>query len=237
MKDIPSQVLAELEKHSSPSDAEFLQRFFKTGEGQYGAGDVFIGVRVPQVRQVAKQFKDSSLQDIEALLESPIHEVRLCAVIIMTLEAKKADQAKRKKLYDLYLRRSDRINNWDLVDLSCREVVGGYLLLRPQEQGILKKLAKSDLIWDRRIAMISTWRFMREGQLDQTFEIAQLLLEDKQDLMHKAVGWMLRDAGDRDGTRLRDFLTKHIVHIPRTALRYAIEHFDPEERQYFLKLR
>lgn len=237
MKDIPGQVLAELEKHSSPSDAEFLQRFFKTGEGQYGAGDVFIGVRVPQIRQVAKQFKDISIADIESLLESPIHEVRVCAVVIMTLAAKKADEDMRKALYDLYLRRSDRINNWDLVDLSCREVVGGYLLLHPEEQGVLKKLAKSDLIWDRRIAMISTWQFTRNGQLDQTFEIAEMLLGDKQDLMHKAVGWMLRDVGDRDGARLREFLTKHIRVIPRTALRYAIEHFDPEERQYFLKLR
>jgi 3-methyladenine DNA glycosylase AlkD len=237
MKNTSQVVLAELEKHSTPSDAEFLQRFFKTGEGQYGAGDVFIGVRVPQTRQVAKQFKDISLEEIEDLLESPIHEVRLCAVIIMTLEAKRADASRRKALYELYLKRSDRVNNWDLVDLSCREVVGGYLLLHPEEQGILKKLAKSDLIWDRRIAMISTWQFMRAGQLDQTFEIAEMLLGDKQDLMHKAVGWMLRDAGDRDGDRLREFLTEHISEVPRTALRYAIEHFDPEERQYFLKLR
>jgi 3-methyladenine DNA glycosylase AlkD len=237
MKNTSQAVLAELEKHSTPSDAAFLQRFFKTGEGQYGAGDVFIGVRVPQTRQVAKKFKDITLEEIEDLLESPIHEVRLCAVIIMTLEAKRADDSKSKALYELYLRRSDRVNNWDLVDLSCREVVGGYLLKHPEEQSVLKKLAKSDLIWDRRIAMISTWQFMRAGQLDQAFEIAEMLLGDKQDLMHKAVGWMLRDAGDRDGERLRAFLTKHIGEIPRTALRYAIEHFDPEERQYFLKLR
>lgn len=234
---ITDQVLAELEKHASPSDATFLQRFFKTGEGQYGAGDTFIGVRVPQIRQTAKLFKGIGLADIEQLLESPIHEVRLCALVIMTLQAKKADDTSAKALYDLYLRRSDRINNWDLVDISCRDVVGGYLVAHPDEQPVLRKLARSGLIWDRRIAMISTWQLMRHGQLDWTYELAEILLDDKQDLMHKAVGWMLRDAGDRDGDRLREFLTTHIKRIPRTALRYAIEHFDPEERQYFLKLR
>ncbi|HEU4913990.1 MAG TPA: DNA alkylation repair protein [Candidatus Saccharimonadales bacterium] len=230
-------VLAALDKHANPSDATFLQGFFKTGEGQYGAGDVFIGVRVPQVRSVAKQFRGVGLAEIEELLESPIHEVRLCAVVIMAEQAKRADDAHRKALYDLYLRRSDRVNNWDLVDLSCREVVGGYLYQHPEEQAKLKKLARSSLVWDRRIAIISTWQFIRHGELDQAFEIAEILLHDKHDLIHKAVGWMLRTAGDKDGARLRSFLAGHIRVIPRTALRYAIEHFDPRERQYFLKLR
>jgi 3-methyladenine DNA glycosylase AlkD len=233
---ITDRVLTELDKHASHADAAFLSRFFKTGAGEYGAGDVFIGVRVPQVRQVAGQFTDISLAEIEALLDSPIHEVRLCAAVIMLNQTKHADDTQYAALYNLYLRRSDRINNWDIVDISCRGVVGGYLLRHPEHINVLTKLAKSPLIWDRRIAMVSTWQFIREGQLDQTFLIAGLLLHDKHDLMHKAVGWMLRSAGDKDPERLRTFLTEHIQSIPRTALRYAIEHFDTEERQYFLRL-
>ncbi|MEK7152993.1 MAG: DNA alkylation repair protein [Patescibacteria group bacterium] len=234
---IANTVLAALEKLANPMDAEFLQRFFKTGEGQYGAGDIFIGVRVPAMRQVAKQFSALSLADIELLLESPIHEMRLCAAVIMTEQAKRADETHHKAIMDLYIRRSDRINNWDIVDVSCREIVGGYIYKHPNEMKTLRRLAKSRSIWERRIAMVSTWQFIRVGQLDPTFEIAEQLLDDKHDLMHKAVGWMLREAGKKDPGRLRTFLTRHIATIPRTALRYAIERFDPEERSYFLKLR
>jgi 3-methyladenine DNA glycosylase AlkD len=227
-------VLQELERHAHPGDAEFLGRFFKTGEGQYGAGDVFIGVRVPATRQVAKQFYAATLDEIEQLLDSPIHEVRLCAVIIMAEEAKRADEPRRKALFDLYLRRTDRINNWDIVDTSCRDVIGGYLQTHPEKLGVLRKLARSSDLWERRIAMVSTWQFIRIGQLDITFEIAAMLLGDKHDLIHKAVGWMLREAGKKDELRLREFLVRHKSAMPRTALRYAIERFSPEDRANFL---
>ncbi|HSD56080.1 MAG TPA: DNA alkylation repair protein, partial [Candidatus Saccharimonadales bacterium] len=216
-----------------------LGRFFKTGEGQYGAGDTFIGVRVPQTRRVAKKFENISLDQMERLLESPIHEMRLCAVILMTERYKKAKKKpqEQRAIFDLYLRRTDRINNWDIVDTSCREIVGQYILDHPEKTEILRRLAKSNDIWERRIAMVSCWQFIRKSQLDIPYEIAEMLLADTHDLMHKAVGWMLRTAGDKDQDRLRDFLNSHIARIPRTALRYAVEHFEPEERQYFLKLK
>ncbi|HUC90173.1 MAG TPA: DNA alkylation repair protein [Patescibacteria group bacterium] len=237
MAKIVDQVLAELDKYASPADAEFLQRFFKTGEGQYGAGDVFIGVRVPNTRRVARQFKDLSLPEIEALLDSPVHEMRLCAVIIMTEQAKRANESQSRELLDLYLHRTDRINNWDIVDLSCRDVVGEYVLKHPEQEKLLRKLASSKDIWERRIAIVSTWQLIRAGRLDMTFEISRQLLSDKHDLVQKAVGWMLREAGKRDARRLRRFLTDNIKHIPRTTLRYAIERFEPEERQAFLKFK
>jgi 3-methyladenine DNA glycosylase AlkD len=161
----------------------------------------------------------------------------LCAVIIMTEQAKRADDAHHKALVDLYLRRTDRVNNWDIVDTSCRDVVGDYIYKHPEKLHVLRELAGSKDIWERRIAMVSTWQFIRMRQLEPTFEIAELLLGDKQDLIHKAVGWMLREAGKRDADRLREFLTEHIARMPRTALRYAIEHFDSDERQYFMRLR
>jgi len=228
-------VLREMEKHSSPGDAEFLGRFFKTGEGQYGAGDVFIGTRVPATRVVAEQFATASLTELEALLESPIHELRLCAVIIMAEQYKKADPAHRQKILELYLRRTDRINNWDIVDSSCRDIVGQYILDHPQQADIARRLARSKDIWERRIAMVSTWQLIRARQFELTYEIAEMLLSDKHDLIHKAVGWMLREAGKRDELPLRQFLAKHARQMPRTALRYAIEHFSPEDRAQFMR--
>jgi 3-methyladenine DNA glycosylase AlkD len=229
------QVLRALEAYANPGDATFLGHFFKTGEGQYGAGDHFIGIRVPDTRKVAKQFATASLAEIEELLESPIHELRLCAAIIMTEEAKRADDVRHQALYDLYLRRTDRINNWDIVDVSCREVVGGYVLKHPEQARVLRKLAVSKDLWERRIAMVSTWQLMRVGQLELTFEIALMLLDDKQDLIHKAVGWMLREAGKKDELRLRQFLAQHKSALPRTALRYAIEKFSPEDRAFYMR--
>jgi 3-methyladenine DNA glycosylase AlkD len=228
------KVLAAFDRFTSPNDAAFLQQFFKTADGGYAADDQFLGVRVPQTRIIAKQFASASLAEVEELLENPLHELRLCAVIIMTEQAKRADDTHHKELFDLYLRRSDRVNNWDIVDASCREIVGGYLLKHPEHTSILFKLAASENIWERRIAMVSTWQYIRIGQLDLTFELAQKLLSDKQDLIHKAVGWMLREAGKKDELRLRAFLAEHKHHMPRTALRYAIEKFSPEDRAQFL---
>lgn len=232
---IYNQVLAALERCTDPNDAGLLGHFFKTGEGQYSAGDQFIGTRVPAIRLVAREYVTLSLGEIEELLESPIHEMRLCALLVMTLQYPKANDAVQQALYDLYLRRTDRINNWDLVDASCRTIVGQYVLDHPKAAATLRQLALSDSLWERRIAMVSTWQLIRQRQLDLTFEIAAMLLNDKQDLIYKAVGWMLREAGKRDELELRTFLAEHRKRLPRTALRYAIEKFSPEDRAEFMK--
>lgn len=226
------QLQSALDHLGNPADAAFLQRFFKTGAGQYGEGDIFIGIRVPVTRKLAKQYRDMSLDEIEKLLDSPVHEHRLAAVIIMTEQAKRADQTGRKALFDLYLHRTDRLNNWDIVDLSCREVVGEYLMDKPRD--ILYKLARSGDIWERRIAMVSTWQFIRARQLDDTFAIAELLLTDTHDLIHKAVGWMLREAGKKDEAALKQFLDKHAATMPRTALRYALERLHPADKAHYM---
>ena len=230
----------ELEKdlraatHRSTEDIALIQRFFKTGKGEYGDGDIFIGAKVPVIRHVCKKYITMPLPEIEKALENPVHEVRLAAVVIMVNQAKKAEAVHKKALFDLYLRRTDRINNWDIVDSSCRDVVGEYLLDKPRN--VLYKLARSKNIWERRIAMVSTWAFIRQGQIDDTFNIAEILLGDKHDLIHKAVGWMLREAGKKAGhDRLKTFLDQHYRHMPRTALRYAIEHFDSAARQHYLR--
>lgn len=235
------EILAALEKYARPHDVAEVGRFFKTHEGGYSHGDVFIAVKVPYIRVVAKQYASLPLDEIEMVLESPIHEMRLLAAIIMNDQAvrarKRGDQAAFKALYDLYMRRTDCINNWDIVDSSCRDVVGEYVLRHSEEVATLRKLARSQDLWERRIAMVSCWALIRQDHLDVSYEIAEMLLHDTHDLIHKAVGWMLRTAGDKDPDRLREFLTQHIAYIPRTALRYAIEHFDAEERRHFLKLR
>jgi len=216
-----------------------MARFFKAFPGGYGEGDKFLGITVPVIRQTARHHRTISLQEIEQLLDSPWHEVRLVGVIIMSdiCKSKRTSEELRKALYDLYLRRTDAVNNWDLVDLSCRDVLGGYLMVHPEERAVLLHLAHSKNIWERRIAMVTTWEFIRNNQLDDTFTIATELLQDKHDLIHKAVGWMLREAGKRDETRLKVYLTDHISRLPRTALRYAIERLTPEERAHFMKLK
>lgn len=230
---------AELDRLGDPTDAQFLQGFFKTGAGQYGEGDIFLGVRVPVTRKLAAKYRDMPLTEVEKLLESPIHEHRLAAVIIMTEQAirarKQKDEATRQALYDLYLKRTDRINNWDIVDLSCRDVVGGYLIDKSRKP--LYKLAKSKDVWERRIAMISTWQFIRNYDLDDTFKIATILLGDTHDLIHKAVGWMLREAGKRDPDALMKFLDQYATQMPRTALRYSLERLDPEHKRYYMNLK
>lgn len=228
-------IKVELDKHANAGAAAHAQRFFKTGEQQYGAGDKFIGLRVPTIRAVCKQFKDLPLAEIEKLLEDPIHERRLAALIIMTNQAKRATETEKKELYQLYLRRTDRINNWDLVDVSCRDVIGGYLLNKSRQP--LYKLARSADIWERRIAIVSTWQFIREKQLDDTFAIAEIQLNDTHDLIHKAIGWMLREAGKRNRAALLEFLDKHAHEMPRTALRYSIEHLSPDQRQHYMQLK
>jgi len=214
-------------------DLAVLARFFKTGKGQYAEGDIFIGVTVPANRKICKKYHEMGLPEIEKALDNPVHEVRLAAVMIMAAQAKKAEATLKKALYDLYLRRTDRINNWDIVDSSCRDVVGEYLLDKPRDP--LYKLAGSANLWERRIAMVSTLAFMRAGQDRDVYKIAQMLLHDRHDLIHKAVGWMLREAGKKvSRAHLLAFLTTHAGTMPRTALRYAIEHLDPATKQMYM---
>ena len=225
-----------LNQHASDTDAIFLQRFFKTGPGEYGEGDQFIGLRVPQTRQICRDFFDLSIDQIETMLESPIHEHRLAGLIIMSNQAKskKVSTSHKELLYELYLRRTDRINNWDLVDTSCRDVVGGYLMDKPRD--ILYQLAESNDLWERRIAIVSTWEFIRHGDLDDTFRLSKALKNDKQDLIHKASGWMLREAGKKDVNRLVEFLDENATTMPRTMLRYSIEKLPEAQGRYYLGL-
>lgn len=231
------QYLEQLHAHQSDDELRKIQRYFKSGEGEYGEGDIFIGVRMGQVFTLSKAFIDMPPVEIEKLLESPIHEARAGAVSIMAKQAarKKTPAARKKELYDLYLRRIDRINNWDLVDLGARDVVGGYLVDKPRD--ILYTLAKSEDLWERRTAIISTMYFARTGDLDDIFKLAELLVYDPHDLIHKAVGGMLRMAGDQDRPRLIAFLDQYAATMPRTALRYAIEHLDLNTRRYFMDMK
>lgn len=231
---IADQFIKKLKSHRSPAELKKYQRYFKFGKG---TGDEFIGVRMGQVFSLAKEFMEMVPEEIEKLLESPIHEVRAGALSIMNKQArhKKTSESSRKDLFDLYLRRHDRINNWDLVDLGCIYVVGGYLFDKPRT--ILYKLVRSKNIWERRTAIVSTGYFIRGGDVDDTFEIAERLLNDKEDLIHKATGWMLRAAGGVDRQKLLIFLDKHAKAMPRTALRYAIEHLNESKRVQYMSMK
>ena len=233
MKPIIGLITDELQAFSTEEKREVLPRFFKTGKGEYGEGDHFLGVAVPDTRTVAKQHKDISLNEIRNLMQSEWHEVRLCALLIMVEKSKKKDETLRKQLFDLYLSQTSRINNWDLVDLSCRFIVGEFLLDKSRD--ILYQLAQSPLLWDNRIAIVSTYAFIRKGQLDDTYVLSDLMMKHPHDLMHKAIGWMLREAGKRDPERLYDYVMNHRAEMPRTMLRYAIEKFGPKERSVLMK--
>lgn len=226
-----------LKAHRSPDELKKIQRYFKSGEGEYGEGDEFMGVRMGQVFALAKEFIEMPPREIEKLLESPIHEARAGAVSIMDWQArnKKTPEERRQELFDLYLRRHDRINNWDLVDRSAPYVVGGYLVDKPRD--ILYKLARSTNVWERRTAIVSTYYFVRQGDVADTFKIAEMLLNDTHDLIHKATGGWLREAGKKDRQRLLIFLDKHAATMPRTALRYAIERLDKKQRIHYLGLK
>lgn len=208
----------------------FLPRFFKTGEGEYGEGDRFMGVMVPNIRLVAKEFKHAPLATVKGLLASPWHEMRECGLFILTLQCRKEVS---REVFDFYLSMTDRINNWDLVDLSAPQIVGGYLLDKPRD--ILYRLAESPLLWDNRIAMVATAAFIRRGDLEDTYQLAVKMMGHPHDLMHKAIGWMLREAGKKDAERLYDFVEAHRREMPRTMLRYAIEKFDQPTRQWLMR--
>jgi len=217
---------------SSAARAKALHWFFKTGPGQYGEGDRFLGLTMPQIRQLARECTDLTLTDIEALLESPWHESRSLAVVLLANRYPKSDAKMQRAIYDLYLRRTDRINNWDLVDISAPRVVGAHLLTRSRAP--LHRLAKSQRLWERRIAIVSTATFIDHDQFDDTLRMAVTLISDPHDLIHKAVGWMLREVGKRDEAVLRAFLDRRAGQLPRTALRYAIERLPPKLRSHYM---
>jgi hypothetical protein len=233
MKQITKTITSELQALSNAEKREIFPKFFKAGKGEYGEGDRFLGVTVPNIRAIAKQYKNISLNEIRELMQSEWHEVRLCALLIMVEKSKKKDEALRQQLFDLYLSQTDRINNWDLVDLSCRFIVGEYLLDKSRD--ILYQLAQSPLLWDNRIAIVSTYAFIRKGQLEETYALSDLMMHHPHDLMHKAIGWMLREAGKRDANRLYNYVMSHRADMPRTMLRYAIEKFSPAERSILMK--
>lgn len=223
----------QLDALSTPEKRDFLPYFFKTGKGQYGEGDKFLGVVVPDIRKVAKQNKNLDFDVLTALLNNEYHECRLCALLILVEQFKKAKEDDRKKIVDFYLAHTHRINNWDLVDLSAKDIVGEHLI--DKDRSVLYRLADSSLLWDQRIAVIATFAFIRKGDLKDIFALSEKLLNHKHDLMHKAIGWMLREAGKRDKAALCNFLERYHKEMPRTMLRYSIEKFTPEERAYYMK--
>lgn len=228
-KDISKRLL----KMGDKEDAIFLQGFFKTGPGQYGEGDIFLGIRVPAVRKLAEEYSNLSLHETLALLQSPYHEVRLFALISLVNAFAKGDETIQKKIYDLYLANTRHINNWDLVDISSPKIVGAYLFTKTRKP--LYQLAGSKSLWERRVAVLATFYFINNNQFDDCLKIAETLLRDKEDLIHKAAGWMLREVGKRDIQVAEAFLQKHCRTMPRTMLRYAIEKFPPARRKMFLE--
>lgn len=228
------EIQEALEFLSTPEKREFLPYFFKTGKGQYGEGDKFLGVVVPDTRKVAKANLKLPFTELKKLLKSPYHECRLCALLILVERFKKANENEREELYDFYLSQTKYVNNWDLVDLSSRYIVGEYLLVK-EDRSILYDLAESNWMWDQRIAITSTYTFIKNSQFDDIIFLSEKLMNHKHDLMHKAIGWMLREMGKMDVRPLCDFLDKYHKVMPRTMLRYAIEKLDKEERSHYMK--
>lgn len=209
-----------------------MARFFKTGKGQYGEGDKFLGISVPMQRKIALRHRSLPLSEIARLLESPWHEHRFCALEILVNEYERGDEERRREIFKFYLDHTEGINNWDLVDTSAPYIVGHFL--RNKNRRVLSKLAKSKSLWERRIAIVGTLGLIKQGEIEETFRISEMLLADGHDLMHKAVGWALRETGKVSRPGLMRFLERHYAAIPRTALRYAIEHLSPEQRKHAL---
>jgi len=230
-------LLSEMLKHEDPSQVEGLSRFFKTGPGEYGEGDLFLGIKVPVTRSVVKDcWKGTSFEDLEECLASGYHEVRLAGLLTLVeiFSHSRKDPLVQERCIGFYLAHTERINNWDLVDLSCYQLLGSWLM--DKDRSLLYDLARNGKsIWEQRIGIVSTMAFIRKGQLDDTFAIADILLDHPHDLIHKATGWLLREAGKRDGSALREYLATRYMNMPRTMLRYAIEKFPEEERQQYLK--
>jgi 3-methyladenine DNA glycosylase AlkD len=229
--------IERMKSYQSESELKKIQRYFKSGEGEYGEGDQFMGIKMGQLFALAKEFRGMPVNELEKLLESPVHEVRAGAVSIMDKEArtKKITKERHKEFFDLYMQRHDRINNWDLVDLGSLYLTGSYLFNKPRT--VLYKLAKSKNQWERRTAIVSTAYLIRQNDLEDVFAIAEILVNDKEDLVHKATGWMLRFAGDKDPKKLLAFLDEHAATMPRTLLRYAIEKLGKKQKEYYMGMK
>lgn len=228
-----SEICTRLEALGDKGRAQVVQRFFKTAPGQYGAGDVFIGLRVPQIRKLAKEYEDIPLSEVIGLLQSPVHEARLLALFILVRAYAQGDAPLRDQIYNLYLQNTQFINNWDLVDTSAEHIVGAHL--RNLSRAPLHVLAASKSLWDRRISIMATFHYIKRGEFAETLYIADLLLHDPEDLIHKAVGWMLREVGKRDRSSEERYLKTRYGKMPRTMLRYAIERFPEELRRQYLR--
>lgn len=233
MEEKTKKIKEELQKKSNPEKIKILSKFFKTGKGEYGEGDKFIGLNVPANREVAIQNKDAEMSVISELLESDIHEERLCALLILVEKYKKSDCEKKKDIFEYYIKQTKNINNWDLIDLSAPKIVGEYLL--EKDKSVLLAMSKSKSMWERRIAIVSTITFIKAGKYETTLEIAKILLEDKEDLIQKAIGWMLREAGKKEKKVLIEFLNEYHTKMPRTMLRYSLEKLEKEEKEYYMR--
>lgn len=225
----------DLTKHSDKKKAKLLQRFFKTGPGEYAEGDVFIGINAPTLRAFSKQYEGLSFNGVLQLLKSPIHEERVLSLLILILKYRKARLLEKKKIYQIYLGHTKYINNWDLVDITAKQIIGAFL--QDKNRAPLYKLARSRSLWERRIAVVSTFYFIGNNDFEDSLKIAKILIGDPHDLIHKAVGWMLREVGKRDRAIEEEFLKKYYTVMPRTMLRYALEKFPESKRQAYLKGR
>lgn len=226
------QIKRDLLLLSDSERAKNLSRFFKTGKGQYAEGDLFLGIPVPEQRKVAKKYIDLTLKDLQELLNSKIHEHRFTALVILISKYQKAEEYAQENIFNFYLKNTKNINNWDLVDTSAPKIIGNYLVNK--DRSILYKLAKSASLWERRISILSTFKFIENNNFEDALKISELLLRDKHDLIHKAVGWALREIGKRDQNAEESFLDKFCLQMPRTMLRYAIEKFDDKKRKFYL---
>jgi len=229
LKDIQSK----LQKLADQEQVKTLQKFFKTGPGEYGEGDLFLGIRVPELRKLAKAYHNIPIAAVSGLIDSQIHEKRMLALLILIRKFEKGSDREQKEVYGFYLKNVRFVNNWDLVDVSAGHIVGAYLMDR--NKAPLYRLAKANNLWERRIAIIATFPFIKQGRFSETLKISKILLQDKEDLIHKAVGWMLREVGKRDLVTIETFLKEHYRKMPRTMLRYAIEKFPELKRQRYLK--
>lgn len=228
------QLQKKLKALANKEKAEILSRFFKTGKGEYGEGDIFWGINVPTQRMIAKEYVSLPLSEIEKLLKSPVHECRLTALLILTYQYPKADESGKKRIFEFYIKNIEYINNWDLVDVTCHKIVGTYLY--DKDESVLYKLAASKNLWEKRIAIVSTFYFISQKDFKDALKIGEMLLADKHDLIHKAVGWMLREVGKKDEKILHDFLKKNVRKMPRTALRYSIERLPLEFKRFYMGL-
>ncbi|MCK5589003.1 MAG: DNA alkylation repair protein [Candidatus Pacebacteria bacterium] len=228
-------LVKELKRYASKDRKKINGYFFKTSKGEYGEGDIFMGVRVPDIRIVVKQNLDLNFVELQKYISSEFHEVRLCTILILVEKNKKVEKKERKKILKFYLKNLKYINNWDLVDLSAYYILGQAILDGLEKEKILDKLVVSKILWERRVGIIATWIFIRNKKINTVLRLSKKLLGDKEDLIHKAVGWMLREAWKKDVQKVEDFLCQNYSQLPRTTLRYAIERMEEKKRKQFLK--